>query len=73
MFWTLDATEDKLRRLIELVASKIDNRLDDIDTRLNSLDGRVLDVHKGADNIHNLQRADMNLTMKVKYEIQREI
>ena len=60
-----DATEDKLRRLIELVASKIDTRLDEVDNRLRSLGERVDGVQKGSDDIFNLQKTDMDLTKTV--------
>ena len=61
----VDATEDKLRRLIELVASKIEGRLDDIENRLNTVDTSIGDVNKGANEIFSLQKTDMGLTEKV--------
>ncbi|XP_063408615.1 short transient receptor potential channel 7-like [Mytilus trossulus] len=60
-----DATEDKLRRLIELVASKIEGRLDDIENRLNTVDTSIGDVNKGANEIFTLQKTDMGLTEKL--------
>jgi archaellum component FlaC len=70
MVYLTDATEDKLRRLIELVASKIDTRLDEVDNQLRSLGERVDGVQKGSDDIFNLQKTDMDLTKTVsKYTV----
>ncbi|XP_033724598.1 short transient receptor potential channel 3-like [Pecten maximus] len=57
-----DAAEDKLRRLIENVASKLDERIDYIDTHLQNVADSVNNVQKGGMNIQTMQKSEIDLT-----------
>ncbi|OWF44847.1 short transient receptor potential channel 3-like [Mizuhopecten yessoensis] len=57
-----DAAEDKLRRLIERVASKLDERIDYIQTHLQNVDDNVNNVQKGGMNIQTMQKSEIDLT-----------
>ncbi|XP_069112758.1 short transient receptor potential channel 7-like [Argopecten irradians] len=57
-----DAAEDKLRRLIENVAKKLDERIDYIDSHLQNVSDNVNNVQKGGMNIQTMQKSEIDLT-----------
>ncbi|XP_060073791.1 short transient receptor potential channel 7-like [Ylistrum balloti] len=57
-----DAAEDKLRRLIENVANKLDERIDLIEKNLQTVEDNVNNVQKGGMNIQTMQKSEIDLT-----------
>uniref|UniRef100_K1PVL3 Uncharacterized protein n=1 Tax=Magallana gigas TaxID=29159 RepID=K1PVL3_MAGGI len=57
-----DVTEDRLRRLIERTASRLEKRLDEITGHVQHVDDHVSHVDKGERDIQQLQKEEMQRT-----------
>ncbi|XP_022302544.2 short transient receptor potential channel 7-like [Crassostrea virginica] len=57
-----DASEDRLRRLIERTASRLEKRLEEITGHVQHVDDHVSHVDKGERDIQDLQREEMQRT-----------
>lgn len=62
----LDVTEDRLRRLIERTASRLEKRLDEITGHVQHVDDHVSHVDKGERDIQQLQKEEMQRTNTVR-------
>lgn len=55
--------------MIEKVASKLDERITELQGHLNEMDDRINCVQKGGMEIQTMQKSEINLTQQVKREI----
>ncbi|KAK3106625.1 hypothetical protein FSP39_023931 [Pinctada imbricata] len=60
-----NATEDKLRRLIERVSSKTEKRLTELQGQLKGVENHVHNVQKGGNEIKTMQDTEIELTQKL--------
>lgn len=66
MCYFTDASEDRLRRLIERTASRLEKRLEEITGHVQHVDDHVSHVDKGERDIQDLQREEMQRTNIVR-------
>lgn len=58
----LDASEDRIRRLIERTSSRLDKRLDEITGHVQHVDDHVSHVDQGEKDIQQMQKEEMKMT-----------
>ncbi|XP_048734236.1 short transient receptor potential channel 7-like isoform X1 [Ostrea edulis] len=57
-----DASEDRIRRLIERTSSRLDKRLDEITGHVQHVDDHVSHVDQGEKDIQQMQKEEMKMT-----------
>jgi len=64
----IDAAEDKLRRLIERIARKLEDKMDNLNKDLHNVDEHVNFVQRGGMDIRTMQKSEIDLTQTVMSE-----